>query len=67
MIPSLLVPAVLLLQAAAPLPGLTPTALRPLGTLRQQADVQQEWLRYLAALPGGKFFDELVEAGRGLE
>ena len=54
MIPSLLVPTVLLLQTAAPLPGLTPTALRPLGTLRQQAEVQQEWLRYRldSVLPG---------------
>src|SRR5574341_2381276 len=46
MISTLLVPAALLLQAAAPLQGLTPTATRPLGTLRQQADIQQDWLRY---------------------
>ena len=54
MSPSLLISTALLLQAAAPLPGLTPTALRPLGTLRQQADVQQEWLRYRldSVLPG---------------
>src|SRR5574341_2589896 len=46
MISTLLVPAALLLQAAAPLQGLTPTATRPLGTLRQQADIQQGWRRY---------------------
>lgn len=53
MIGTLLVPA-LLLQTAAALPGLTPTATRPLGTLRQQAEVQQSWLRYRldSVLPG---------------
>ena len=47
MVLTLLIPAaVLLLQAAAP--------TRPLGTLRQQADLQQEWLRYRldSVLPG---------------
>jgi Xaa-Pro aminopeptidase len=39
--PSLLL-AALLLQS----PPLTATATRPLGTLREQANVQQEWLRY---------------------
>ena len=54
MISTLLVPAVLLLQSAAPLRGLTPAPTRPLGTLRQQADMQQEWLRYRldSVLPG---------------
>lgn len=41
MTPSLLL-AALLLQS----PPLTATATRPLGTLREQANVQQEWLRY---------------------
>ncbi len=36
----------LLQVAPAPAPGLTATPTRPLGTLREQAAVQQEWLRY---------------------
>src|SRR5213079_1043901 len=39
----LLAVATLLLQVA---PTPTPTPLRPLGTLREQAAIQQEWLRY---------------------
>jgi Xaa-Pro aminopeptidase len=41
----LLVAATLLAQAQAPLP-FTVTPSRPLGTLREQAQVQQTWLRY---------------------
>ena len=49
--PSVL-PALLALQAV-PL-GLTPTPNRPLGTLREQAVVQQEWVRHRldSVLPG---------------
>jgi Xaa-Pro aminopeptidase len=36
----------LLVQAPAVGPRLTPSATRPLGTLREQAAVQQDWLRY---------------------
>ncbi|MGH7568914.1 MAG: M24 family metallopeptidase [Gemmatimonadales bacterium] len=32
--------------ATTPMPGLTVSPTRPLGTLREQAAVQQEWLRY---------------------
>src|SRR2546421_6921063 len=39
-----LVVSTVLLQA--PSPPLTPSPTRPLGTLRQQAAVEQEWLRY---------------------
>ena len=47
MISALCVPAALLLQLSA-------TPARPLGTLREQAAVQQEWLRYRldSVLPG---------------
>ena len=47
MMPALIIAATLVLQASPfpPLP-LTATAARPLGTLRQQAALQQEWLRY---------------------
>jgi Xaa-Pro aminopeptidase len=41
----LLVAATLFAQAQAPLP-FTATPSRPLGTLREQAALQQEWLRY---------------------
>ena len=41
-----LVLSTLLVQAPAVGPRLTPSAARPLGTLREQAAVQQEWLRY---------------------
>jgi Xaa-Pro aminopeptidase len=43
MTPTLLF-AALLLQS--PAPDLTATAIRPLGTLREQAVVQQQWLQY---------------------
>ena len=36
----------LLVQAPGPVPVLTPSPNRPLGTLREQAAVEQEWLRY---------------------
>ena len=36
----------LVLQGPGSGPALTPSATRPLGTLREQAAVQQEWLRY---------------------
>jgi hypothetical protein len=36
----------LLVQAPLPVPVLTPSPNRPLGTLREQAAVEQEWLRY---------------------
>jgi Xaa-Pro aminopeptidase len=36
----------LVLQASGPAPRLTATPTRPLGTLREQAAVQQEWVRY---------------------
>jgi Xaa-Pro aminopeptidase len=47
MMPALTLAATLILQASPPsaLP-LTGTAARPLGTLREQAALQQEWLRY---------------------
>ena len=35
-----------LLQAPTPAPPLSATPTRPLGTLREQAAVEQEWLRY---------------------
>ncbi len=38
--------SVLLVQGPAPGPALTPSPTRPLGTLREQATVQQDWLRY---------------------
>ena len=41
-----LVASLLLVQAPGPGPTLTPSPTRPLGTLREQAAVQQEWLRY---------------------
>ncbi len=41
-----LVLSTLLLQAPGVGPRLTPSTTRPLGTLREQAAVQQEWLRY---------------------
>jgi len=37
--------SVLLVQGPAPGPALTPSPTRPLGTLREQATVQQDWLR----------------------
>src|SRR6202165_6300457 len=51
MMPALIIAATLVLQASPfpPLP-LTATAARPLGTLRQQAALQQEWLRYRVRL-----------------
>ena len=36
----------LLVQAPSPMPVLTPLPDRPLGSLREQAAVEQEWLRY---------------------
>ncbi|MGH7547662.1 MAG: M24 family metallopeptidase [Gemmatimonadales bacterium] len=36
----------LLLQASGPIPTLSATPTRPLGTLREQAAVQQAWLRH---------------------
>jgi Xaa-Pro aminopeptidase len=41
-----LVLSTVLVQAPAVGPRLTPSPTRPLGTLREQAAVQQEWLRY---------------------
>ena len=41
-----LVASLLLAQAPGPGPILTASPTRPLGTLREQAAVQQEWLRY---------------------
>lgn len=41
-----LVASLLLVQAPGSAPMLTPSPTRPLGTLREQAAVQQEWLRY---------------------
>jgi Xaa-Pro aminopeptidase len=38
--------ALLLLQTPSPPPPLTVTATRPLGTLREQAVLQQQWLQY---------------------
>jgi len=45
MMPTLILAATLVLQGA-PAPRLTATPARPLGTLREQATLQQEWLRY---------------------
>lgn len=38
--------SILVLQGAGPEPQLSTAPTRPLGTLREQAGVQQEWLRY---------------------
>lgn len=46
MTPTLVLAAALLVQAPAPPLPLTVTPAHPLGTLREQAAVQQEWLRY---------------------
>jgi Xaa-Pro aminopeptidase len=43
---TLILAATLVLQSPLPTPRLTATPTRPLGTLREQAAVQQEWLRY---------------------
>ena len=45
-IAALALAAILAQGPATIVPGLTPTPSRPLGTLREQAAVQQEWLRY---------------------
>ena len=45
MVLSYLLAATLLFQSA-PGPDLTVTATRPLGTLREQAELQQQWLQY---------------------
>jgi Xaa-Pro aminopeptidase len=44
--PALALAALLLQAPAAPVPALTATPQRPLGTLREQASVQQAWLTY---------------------
>jgi hypothetical protein len=45
MVLSYILAATLFMQAASG-PHLTVTATRPLGTLREQAELQQQWLQY---------------------
>jgi Xaa-Pro aminopeptidase len=46
MVLSYFLAATVLFQATPPSPELTSTATRPLGTLREQAVLQQQWLQY---------------------